>query len=478
MGLDSHQKGSNRLNENLHLFYCSPSNMTEKNSKKKALPKGPEQEQIRPQPKKSKIEKLPTDLANFSTVDKNEPASPGNTALDVETQKTIKESKGEDEARISADIAKNILMNPVDDAHGVPKEMTSKPEDKPDGSNSNLTGDSCTEHHSGNKRCKDTDTMDEPKTITEEEQGKEIKADPDNGSLLDNKNDDSFESSSLKDFRGGQEVWQNMLYELLVYKSKNGDLNIRHDNNEQKALYYWMQNQRKHYKLFKEGKTSFLTDDRIAVLDTIQFQWNIRGDGFWNKNYEAIVEYKKEHGHTMVPRLWKLNPKLGEWVTDQRRQYKAKMEGKPSLLTPYRKSKLDAIDFVWRIRNRTDWSDRYAQLLMFKEENGHTVVPQHYAPNRALGKWVAKQREQFRFQKEGKHSFLTTERIKMLDSIGFTWSIKGRAHKEFSGHLDTGEDDLDEEDETSLETENNTTSVKIKSDSNNLLELQQAIGTV
>ena len=53
-------------------------------------------------------------------------------------------------------------------------------------------------------------------------------------------------------------------------------------------------------------------------------------------------------------------------------------------------------------------------------------MPQHYILNRSLGKWVAKQREQFRFHQEGKHSFLTEERIDLLKSVGFVWQIKGR----------------------------------------------------
>ena len=59
-------------------------------------------------------------------------------------------------------------------------------------------------------------------------------------------------------------------------------------------------------------------------------------------------------------------------------------------------------------------------------QSGHCIVPQHYPPNRSLGKWVAKQREQYRFYREGKHSFLTEERIDLLKAAGFVWSIKGR----------------------------------------------------
>lgn len=103
-------------------------------------------------------------------------------------------------------------------------------------------------------------------------------------------------------------------------------------------------------------------------------------------------------------------------VTDQRRQLKAKLDGRPSMMTDERKEKLDALGFLWKVRERADWNDRYEQLLEYKKENGHCVVPQvnrvnvmyydlyitqactyqsrklkqHYQENRALGKWVAK----------------------------------------------------------------------------------------
>ena len=58
------------------------------------------------------------------------------------------------------------------------------------------------------------------------------------------------------------------------------------------------------------------------------------------------------------------------------------------MLTDERKAQLDELGFIWKVRDRADWNDRYEQLLEFKKENGHCVVPQHYSRNRALGKWL------------------------------------------------------------------------------------------
>lgn len=36
--------------------------------------------------------------------------------------------------------------------------------------------------------------------------------------------------SNGKDFRGGQESWNAMLYQLILFKTKNGDLNVTPDH--------------------------------------------------------------------------------------------------------------------------------------------------------------------------------------------------------------------------------------------------------
>ena len=60
-------------------------------------------------------------------------------------------------------------------------------------------------------------------------------------------------------------------------------------------------------------------------------------------------------------------------------------------------------------------------MLEYKEKHGDCKVPQHYKDNKALGKWVAKQREQYKLMKKGQHSFLTPYRLEKLEKAGFVW---------------------------------------------------------
>ena len=63
--------------------------------------------------------------------------------------------------------------------------------------------------------------------------------------------------------------------------------------------------------------------------------------------------------------------------------------------------------------------------------HGHVDVPQTYKDNKSLGKWVGKQREQFKVYFKNVHSppdevvscAMTEERMRRLNEIGFKWSM-------------------------------------------------------
>lgn len=65
---------------------------------------------------------------------------------------------------------------------------------------------------------------------------------------------------------------------------------------------------------------STLTTERIETLNEIGMIWQVAkrtGSFFgadrksWDERFNELLEYKKVHGHTLVPQGY---PKLGEWV--------------------------------------------------------------------------------------------------------------------------------------------------------------------
>lgn len=64
----------------------------------------------------------------------------------------------------------------------------------------------------------------------------------------------------------------------------------------------------------------------------------------WENMLEQLLRYKNEHGNTLVPNRY---PKLGNWVSTQRRYYKARQKGQTTPLSDNRLKKLESVGFVW-----------------------------------------------------------------------------------------------------------------------------------
>ena len=67
------------------------------------------------------------------------------------------------------------------------------------------------------------------------------------------------------------------------------------------------------------------------------------------------------------------------------------------------------------------WTERFEELLVFRESKGHCLVPHTYPENPPLARWVKRQRYQYKLMNEGKQSSMTKERVKDLEDIGFIW---------------------------------------------------------
>jgi len=73
----------------------------------------------------------------------------------------------------------------------------------------------------------------------------------------------------------------------------------------------------------------------------------------WDEIFEALCQYKAEHGHTDVPKTDADNQKLGRWVSKQRetyKYYKAGNKQKSKGMCEERINKLESIDFKWTVK--------------------------------------------------------------------------------------------------------------------------------
>ncbi len=96
-----------------------------------------------------------------------------------------------------------------------------------------------------------------------------------------------------------QHTWEQN-YELLIqYKEKYGDCNVLSSLEEYKTLKNWVRTQRKQYTAKKNGKTSYLSQERFEALEKIGFIWNLHED-YWNQRFQELVKFKDYHGDWYV----------------------------------------------------------------------------------------------------------------------------------------------------------------------------------
>jgi len=129
----------------------------------------------------------------------------------------------------------------------------------------------------------------------------------------------------------------------------------------------------------------------------------------WEQHFRDLLDYKKKEGHGNVPKIYADNPQLGEWVNQQRKEYK---KGR---LYEERIERLAELGFKWS--RYEGWEQRCSELSKYQQENGHCNVPRKYQDNPQLGRWVNTQRSR---HKVGK---LSGERRARLDDLGFSWEV-------------------------------------------------------
>mmetsp|Transcript_5649 Transcript_5649/g.13316 ORF Transcript_5649/g.13316 Transcript_5649/m.13316 type:complete len:384 (+) Transcript_5649:55-1206(+) len=152
-------------------------------------------------------------------------------------------------------------------------------------------------------------------------------------------------------------AWDRQLVDLKSFQAKYGHCLVTVGHAEYPKLGSWVKEQRRHYVLLQQGKASNMSSERAAKLDTVGFCWNTH-QALWLERFHELSEYKKLHGHSVVPTKCQENQRLGTWVHHQRREYKKYQLGKPSHMTAERIEALESLDFVWYPRDSNTRSER------------------------------------------------------------------------------------------------------------------------
>jgi hypothetical protein len=135
----------------------------------------------------------------------------------------------------------------------------------------------------------------------------------------------------------------------------------------------------------------------------------------WEEQFEALKQFKKEHGHCNVKQV-DTNKKLATWVLEQRRRRRQKK------MPEERFRRLTKLGFEFqRAKNRPNelWSQMLARLKAYKKEHGDCIVPQRYKKDTKLGRWVSMQRQLHH------QNSMSKDRLRKLEEVGFVWHAEG-----------------------------------------------------
>lgn len=105
-----------------------------------------------------------------------------------------------------------------------------------------------------------------------------------------------------------------------------------------------------------------ISQEQIERLDSIGFVWaakknstwkkseriRIRAvwDESWEKAYKKLLRFKKQHGHTNIPKKWPQDQHLASWCFRQKKLYKMDQDledGEILNLPAHRKEKLEKV---------------------------------------------------------------------------------------------------------------------------------------
>ena len=136
----------------------------------------------------------------------------------------------------------------------------------------------------------------------------------------------------------------NEFYDLAVeYYKEEGNLLVpqRYKTKDNKPLGSWLGRQRAKYQ------SNQLSAKEISLLNKIGMVWSV-SESQWLEMYELAVDYYKEKGNLLVPRLYKTkdDKSLGLWVHRQRAKYKS------NIISDKEISLLDAIGMVWNLKKQ------------------------------------------------------------------------------------------------------------------------------
>lgn len=229
--------------------------------------------------------------------------------------------------------------------------------------------------------------------------------------------------------------WQEMFSKLTAFREKHGHVDVKRCKGEDHKLANWVRTQRQRLQ------NQLIPKDQVELLDSIGFDWRTKyilceneqdqGDSnspgnspnapktcskpkyypTWDAMYDRYRQYAMNHDHVVACVVTASDPKLANWIKNQRASFNKGMMKKD------RKLRLDAVGFDFVVQKSKLWKRMYKNLACFHYKHGHLNVPVD-SGNIKLIKWMDVQR------KRRLNDTIVDEEVRSLDQLGFDWQLK------------------------------------------------------
>ena len=168
----------------------------------------------------------------------------------------------------------------------------------------------------------------------------------------------------------------------------------------------------------------FAVDSAVLSKKTVKSN---RTRATWDKRFQALLEYKRLHGDTNVPRSY--DDALSKWCHTQRSRCKEILKGDAvaSIMTQEQFNSLRQIGFNMQVERKAYdsqkidqmWDDRFNELLVYKAQHGNCDVAvrkgKQFEQYKQLANWASLQRRKYKARKGekklGRTRAITDEQI-------------------------------------------------------------------
>jgi superfamily II DNA or RNA helicase len=217
------------------------------------------------------------------------------------------------------------------------------------------------------------------------------------------------------------DLWDRAFQALDRYVKREGTANVPTPWKERGfPLGDWIANQRrKHIR----GELGNSRSAKLAELPG--WTWAAQDDS-WDKGFASAKRFLEEHGHITPAQREKAHGyPVGHWIATQREAY---TNGR---LAADRAERLQSLSgWRWNVLD-AKWAEGLSALRQYTDRTGTAAVPLLWKEDGfALGRWVAKQRQNFR------SGSLGLARTELLDSIpGWQWDPLDAEWEKAFAHL-------------------------------------------